>query len=218
MILFAADNHYDTHAGEALYECIEDGYDIRFHEDEWTCFDDGDLAGRYDLMMLNMISGSCDLPMPGPAAEQNVLGYLQAGRPLFLLHGASAAFWQWDWWRPIVGFRWVRGDDADGFEASHHPRQPYTIRVTKCRHPLCRRLKNADIPEDELYVEMEQTCPTMTLMETTTGAGTSPMCYETISPWGGRIVGYIPGHAPAVVRQDENVENCRTIVDYLLAG
>jgi len=34
MILFAADNHYDTHAGRVLYDEIKDAYDLEFHEDE----------------------------------------------------------------------------------------------------------------------------------------------------------------------------------------
>ena len=38
--------------------------------------------------------------------------------PLLLLHGSSAAFWHWDWWRRIVGYRWVRGNDPDGIPAS----------------------------------------------------------------------------------------------------
>ena len=34
MILFAADNHYNTHAGSVLYDAIKDDFDIRFFEDE----------------------------------------------------------------------------------------------------------------------------------------------------------------------------------------
>ena len=217
MILFAADNHYDTHAGRALFECIEPYYDIRFYEDDWSCLNQGDLADQYALLMLNLIGGACNIPPPTPAAEKNVQEYLRSGRPLFLLHGASAAFWQCSWWRPVVGFRWVRGEDPDGFAPSSHPAQPYVVEVAKSRHPLCQLLQEASQPEDELYVALEQTCPTVTLMETTIPEGTFPMCYETITPWGGRIVAYIPGHAADVVRLPNNVTNCRSIIDYLLA-
>jgi len=116
-----------------------------------------------------------------------------------------------------VGLRWVREDDPDGFAPSTHPRQPYLVRVAKSRHPLCQLLQEAAIPEDELYVDLEQTCPIVTLMETTITEGTFPMCYETTTPWGGKIVGYIPGHAADVVRLHYNVANCRIIIDYLLA-
>jgi len=216
MILFAADNHYGTHCGKELFQCIKPFYNIRFYEDDWTCFNEDNLSGRYSLIMLNMISGSCDIPMPGSGAEPEILEYLQSGGNMFLLHGASAAFWQWKWWREIVGFRWVRPDDPDGFPPSSHPYKSCTIQLAKSRHPLCRCLQEVFIPENELYIELEQTCPTVTLMETTTDEGTFPMCYVTITEWGGIIVGYIPGHIPEVVRLPGNIANCRAIIDYLL--
>ena len=217
-ILFAADNHYNTHAGKVLHECIRSSYNITFTEDDWACFNEDDLSARYSIVMLNLISGSCGVPMPDHAAEGHMQAYLRSGGGLFLLHGASAAFWQWDWWRALVGYRWVREDDPDGFTPSIHPIRPYTVRVAKSRHPLCQLLQEVAIPEDELYVELEQTCPTATLMETTTDEGTFPMCYETITPWGGRIVVYIPGHTADVIRLPGNVANCRTIIDYLLTS
>ena len=216
MILFAADNHYSTNAGRALFECIEPHYDIRFYEDNWDCFNQESLADQYSLLILNLISGSCNVPVPGPAAEKNVYEYVRSGGFLFLLHGASAAFWQWDWWRALTGFRWVREDDPDGFNPSCHPVRPYRVEVNKCRHPLCQRLQSVSIPEDELYIDLEQTCPAVTLMATKTDEGSFPMCYETITTWGGRIVGYIPGHAPHVVKLPKNIANCRTIIDWLL--
>ncbi len=218
MILFAADNHYDTHAGRALFECIEPYYGIRFYEDDWNALNQEHLADQHDLLMLNLIGDSCGIPPPSAAAQKNVLEYLQTGGPLFLLHGGSAAFWQCPWWRAIVGFRWVRYEDPDGFTPSTHTVQPYVVEVAKSRHPLCRRLQEASLPEDELYVDLEQTCHTVTLMQTTTPAGTFPMCYEAITPWGGKIITYIPGHAADVVRLPCNVANCRCIIDYLLAA
>ena len=216
MILFAADRHYDTHPGKALYEEIVGSYDVDFYEEDWSCFEQADIKGKYDLIMLNMISGCCDVPSPTERGENNVRAYLEAGGNFLLLHGASAAFWNCDWWRPVVGYRWVRGNDPDGFPSSTHPRRPYTLKVSKCRHPLCRELQEVELPEDELYINMEQTCPAMTLMETTTDEGTFPQCYEASTPWGGIIIGYIPGHGAQVVQLDEMVANCRNLVDYLL--
>lgn len=213
-ILFASDIHYDTHGGRALYEAL--GGDIDFHEDEWSCFEEP-LVGRVDLLILSMISGACDIPPPSEAAEQNVRAYVESGGDLFLVHSGSAAFWQCDWWRALVGFRWVRGEDPDGFPHSLHPTQPYTVVVSKTRHPLAQKLQPVEIPADELYTQLEQTCPTVTLMETTVEAGTYPMCYESHTAWGGRIVGYLPGHAAEVVQFPGNVANCRAIIDYFLA-
>ena len=119
MILFAADNHYGTHAGQNLYECLRPHHEIQFHEDDWRCLIEGNLAEKYDLLMFHLIGGTCDVPAPGPVAEQQVKEYLQAGKPMFLLHGSSATFWQCAWWRSIVGFRWVRKEDPDEFAPVH---------------------------------------------------------------------------------------------------
>jgi hypothetical protein len=214
MILFAADNHYGQHPGRVLYEQLKSEYPIEFHEDDWTCFGQ-DLVARYELLVLNLIAGTCEVPVPGPEAEVQVKAWLNAGKPVLLLHGASAAFWHWEWWRPLAGYRWVRPNDPDGVASSHHPVRPYAARVSKARHPLCRRLQDVEMPEDEIYLNLEQTSPVMTLMETTTDEGTFPMCHETITPHGGRILAYIPGHRPDVVAQPGNVANCRTLLDYL---
>jgi hypothetical protein len=216
MILFAADNHYGTHPGKVLHEQISDSYDIRFFEDDWSCFEDQSLMASCDLLVLNMISGCCDIPAPGQQGIDNVRAYCEAGGSLLLLHGASAAFWQCDWWRPIVGHRWVRGNDPDGFEPSTHPRQPYTITPAKCRHSLCAQLQVVELPEDEIYTELEQTCPTMVLMTTEVNGKTYPQCYEATSPWGGRILGFLPGHDEAAVRTPALVANCRLLIDSLL--
>jgi hypothetical protein len=216
MILFAADNHYGQHSGRAVYEGIRDRYEIDFHEDDWSCFE-RPLVDRVDLLVLNMIAGTCDVPPPADACEEHVRAYVDAGKPMLLLHGGSAAFWPWDWWRALVGFRWVRGNDPDGFESSTHPVRPYDVRVCKARHPLCAKLQDMSLPEDEIYTCLEQTCPTWTLMETTTDEGTFPMCYEAATPAGGRVLGFLPGHHPEVCGRPELLANVSTIMEGVLS-
>ena len=188
-IVFAADNHYDQHPGAVLHDAIGEGYDMAFFEDDWSGLADGDLMGACDLLMLNMISGSCGVDPPGREAQWQVATYLQGGGNVLLLHGASAAFWQWDWWRPIVGHRWVRPDDPDGFPPSAHPIRPYRLDVSTCRHPLCESLQPADVPADEIYTHLEQTCPTTWLMQTTIDEGTFVQCYEATTPGSGTLIG-----------------------------
>ena len=218
MILLAADNHYGTHAGQNLFECLRPHHEIQFHEDDWRCLMEENLAEKYDLLMFHLIGGTCDVPAPGPVAEQQVKEYLQAGKPMFLLHGSSAAFWQCAWWRSIVGFRWVRKEDPDGFAPSSHPIRPYLVEVAKSRHPLCQQLQDVAQPSDEIYINLEQSCPATTLMTTTIEEGTFPMAYETITPWGGKIVSYLPGHAPEAVQHSGNVANCCSIIEYLITS
>ena len=216
-IVFAADNHYGQHPGAVLYGAIGEAYDIAFFEDDWSGLADGKLMGACDLLMLNMISGSCGVDPPGREAQWQVATYLQGGGNVLLLHGASAAFWQWDWWPPIVGHRWVRPDDPDGFPPSAHPVRAYRLEVSTSRHPLCESLQPADVPEDEIYTHLEQTCPTTWLMQTTTDEGTFVQCYEAATPGGGTLIGFLPGHRPEVAGSDVMVANARVLIDYLLA-
>lgn len=215
MILFAADNHYGAHSGRTLYQQLADAYPIDFSEDDWSCFLGEPLEDRYQLLILNLIADTCGVPAPCAESGAAVKAYLEAGRPMLLLHGASAAFWHEDWWRPIVGYRWVRNHDPDGSPASHHPTRPYTVVPSIGRHPLIQRLAPLKLPADEIYMALEQTCPTVTLLETTTDEGTFPQAYECVSPWGGRIIGYLPGHASQVVSQSGLVDHVRVLMEDL---
>jgi hypothetical protein len=214
MLYFAADDHYNSNPGKMIYEEIKDRHDIKFSENDWSIFSEG-LADDCDLLILNMIADTCGLEKPDAEAEKHVKAYCEKGGNILLLHGGSAAFWHWDWWRPIVGYRWVRPNDPDQVEKSTHPVRPYKVNVSKTRHPLCGKLKDMDLPEDEIYTSLEQTCPAMVLMETTTDEGTFAQCYENITPWGGKIVGFIPGHRESVTRHPDLVHNVNTLIEYL---
>ena len=119
-------------------------------------------------------------------------------------------------WRPIVGLRWVRHGDPDGTAASHHPVRPYQVVVSETRHPLCTQLADMDLPRDEVYMKLEQTCPVMVLMETTTDEGTFPQCHINQTPWGGTMIGFLPGHRKQVIRSKSVLDNCRVLINYLL--
>jgi len=52
-------------------------------------------------------------------------------------------------------------------------------------------------------------------MTTDTEEGTFPQVYETRTPWDGRIIGVIPGHAPAVTTHPALIANLNTIIEAL---
>jgi hypothetical protein len=192
---------------------------IAFYENDLTPLNDGSiLSGDCELLILNLIAGTGNQPLAGAEAEKSLRVYLERGNPLLLVHGGSAAFWHWPWWRSIVGYRWVRGDDPDGFAPSTHPTRGYRLDVSKARHPLCKQLKSFDVPEDEIYIRLEQTCPATVLMETTTVEGTFPQCYECTTAWGGRVIGFLPGHKPQVAGSDDVAETVATLIRDLTRG
>lgn len=217
MIIFAADNHYDVHPGKTIYTGLKNSYkDMIFSEDDWSVFVKDDMKNKCSLLVLNMIAATCNVEPPDKEAEKEVRAYCEKGGNVLLIHGSSAAFWQWDWWRKIVGFRWVRGNDPDGVVPSTHPTRPYKVTISKSRHPLSAKLAEMDLPEDEIYINLEQVCPAMTIMETKTDEGTFVQCYESITPWGGKIIGFIPGHKPAVTGSEVYLSNIKVLIDYLI--
>ncbi|XHR28269.1 MAG: ThuA domain-containing protein [Chthoniobacteraceae bacterium] len=217
MITFLADDHYNAHPGAALHEAIAGRFSIAFAENDLSPLEAPGFAEKTELLILNVIGETCGQPAPSAAAEKAVRAYVEAGKPLLLLHGSSAAFWQWAWWREIVGLRWVRGGDPDGVEPSTHPVRPYRVDVSKCRHPLCKKLQPMDLGEDEIYTRLEQVCPVTVLLETTTVEGTFPQAWENTTPWGGRVIGFLPGHKKEIVQAPAMVANAVTLIEDLLA-
>jgi hypothetical protein len=214
MIYFFADNHYDAHPGAAIHDELKPSLEMSFFEDDLSALSSPNFANECELLILNLIGGTCGTQLANAEAEKSVRAYLENGRPLLLLHGASAAFWHWDWWRELVGFRWVRSNDPDGVAASSHPTRPYRLEVAKSRHPLCKLLQPIDIPEDEIYINLEQTCPVTILMSTTTEEGTFPQCHENQTPWGGKVIGFLPGHRPTVTRHPDVLRNVKALIEY----
>ena len=107
MIDFFADNHYDAHPGRVIFEHLPERLRrrIRFDEDDWRRLETGGWIDDCELVVLHLIGGSCGVAHPGPGAERAMRAWCERGGDLLLLHGASAAFWQWPWWRTIVGRR-----------------------------------------------------------------------------------------------------------------
>lgn len=218
MIYFFADNHYGTRPGFLQYQGLRSEFSLSFHEDDWSEMGRDGFAADCSLLLLNMIGDTCSVPHPGEAAERQLRAYVQSGRNLLLLHGSSAAFWQWEWWRRWVGLRWVRGNDPDGVPPSTHPVRNFRVDLHKSRHPLCRLLSPMEIPEDEIYIHLEETGPIATLMTTRTDEGTFPQCYECLTPWGGRMIGFLPGHRPEVAGSPVLLANIRVLLLSLLSG
>lgn len=214
-ILLAADDHYGQHCADHLRPAFAD-HQVRFLENDLTPLGADDWVDGTDLLALHCIAGTCGNPMPGPDIEAQVRRWLKAGKPLLLLHGASAAFWHWDWWRPLVGHRWVRKNDPDGAPPSTHPVRPYRVTVQRGRHPLCERLVDLDLPADEIYIDLEQTCQTWQLMTTATDEGAYVQCHAHVTAHGGEVIGFLPGHAPAVTTDERVHRAIRTLAHHLL--
>ena len=218
MIYFFADDHYGVHPGRNIFEHLPEELkkNITFVENDWTLLESGVWLNDCELLILNMIGATCKLPHPDGNAEKAVRKWCEKGGNILLLHGSSAAFWQWEWWRNIVGFRWVRPNDPDKIQPSVHPVKPYFVRIAKSRHPLCAKLQPFALESDEIYTELEQVSPAMVLMETFIEEGVFPQCAETVTSWNGRIMSFIPGHKPEATSDKNLIANIDMIINYLM--
>lgn len=217
MIYFFADDHFGKHCGKNIFETLPQQLQkaISFYENEFDVLENSNWPEDCELLILNMIGNTCGLLHPNANAEAKVKKYLEQGGSILLLHGSSAAFWQWDWWRTLPGFRWVRPGDPDNVVKSVHPVKPCTVRICKVRHPLAERLQSMDLPSDEIYTELEQVAPAMILMDTFIEEGVYPQCWETLTPWGGKLLNFLSGHKPEITTSPELINNIVCLIEYL---
>lgn len=217
MIYFFADDHFQTHCGKIIFENLPDGIkkDTLFLENDFALAESGEWVKDCELLILNMIGTTCGNPHAGEGMKKALLSYMEKGGNILLLHGSSSAFWQWDFWRKVVGFRWVRPGDPDGIVPSTHPVKDYTVSVCKTRHPLKEKLSDFMLKEDEIYIELEQVSPCTILMETKIREGTYPQAFETITHRGGKIISFLPGHRKEAASAPLLISNISQIIHYL---
>ena len=74
MIYFFADDHYNVHPGKVIFEHLPDDRKsgIRFFENDWTVLESASWLNDCELLILNLIGTTCNLPHPGPGAEKAV--------------------------------------------------------------------------------------------------------------------------------------------------
>ena len=206
MNYFFADDHYGVNPGRHIFELLPEDFraETVFTENDWSVLESGEWAKDCGLLALHMIAGTCGQPLPGPGAEKAVRAYCERGGDLLLLHGSSAAFWHWSWWRGMVGLRWVRPEDPDGIAPSTHPVVPCSVEVTKVRHPLASELRKIELPTDEVYIDLE-----------TVNGKTYPQAYLAETPWGGRIAAFIPGHKPECTQNPDLIADITALTQWL---
>ena len=210
MIYFFSDSHFDKHCGANLFNRFPAELKARtvFTENQWDILESGSWEKDCELLILNMIGTTCGQPHAGEAAEAAVKRYVERGGNILMLHGSSAAFWHWEWWRKICAFRWVR--------RSVHPVRDFTVTPAKCRHALITKLQPFTLENDEIYIRCEQTLPMTVLMETNTDEGIYPQCVECINPYGGKQIIFLPGHKVESFDNKEFIADNLILIDYLL--
>lgn len=220
MIYFFADNHYQAFPGENIYNAFEPNLKrkTKFYSDQdaINMLESGEWLQDCELLILHLIGETCDLPHAGRGAEQAIRQWYDRGGNILLLHGSSAAFWQWEWFRKISGMRWVRPGDPDGVKPSTHPVRACRVLPCKTRHELITVLMPMDLPTDEIYIDLEQVSPLTALMGVNIEEGYHLQCFEAYSKAGGKILSFLPGHCADAIKSPGFMHNIHILTDYLL--
>ncbi len=191
-------------------------FPIKFFEDDISVLAGKEFLRNCSLLIVNLICGTGSLGMPGEEIEVPLKEYCMRGRPLFLVHAGSAAFWHWEWWRKLTGLRWVRENNPEGKEPSVHPVKDFLVVPAKSSHTIVKELKSFELKNDEIYTKLEKTQPVDVLMETTIDEGTFPMAFVSKNEWGGKVLGFLPGHKPESFENKELIHDVKTIIKYAL--
>jgi len=218
MIQFFADDHYDAHPGRVIYDALPDELRTRiaFHENDWQALSSGAWLQDCELLVLHLIGGTCDQPHPDGAAEKHIRQWCEQGGNLLLLHGSSAAFWEWPWWRKLMALRWVRAEDPDGAPESYHPVHPYEVTRCDSANPLAARLREMSLPKDEIYAKLAEQGPFDLLLETSIPEGRFPQCVQQTTPWKGTIIHFLPGHYACGAGHPDLVYNVKILIEALM--
>lgn len=213
-LIFFADRHYDARCGQIQAELLDDLADIHFIEEDYgtlnTCLE-RHAGDPHAVLALNAITGTPGNLEPDPATEPLVKAHLEAGKDLWVLHGSSAAFWPWSWWRELMRLRWVRGEDPDGMPASCHPIVPFNLEPTDAGRTAIPGLSSCPVPEDELYINLEDKGDYEAWMTVEHDGRRWPQAYRYRSPWNGWICGWIPGHREEAIRSEGMTKTLRML-------
>lgn len=214
-LIFLTDNHANN-AARSLGDSLKDDYSIDIFESDWSTVP-ADITG-YDILLVSIIAGCDGNAQPGEELAQTVKHYLDAAKPLLILHGGSAAFPNHPWWRQLVGYRWVRKNDPAGQPASVHPIRRLEARLCDVAHPLASKLKPFTVETEEIYTQLEKTAPSVILMDCECDGRTWPQVYISKSQDGGRVAGFIPGHHASTLLMPSVQHNIRALVNYCVNG
>ena len=216
--LFLSDNHYKSYGGRALAAALSHDFEFEFLEDDYGDHLSKLNLGKFDLLVTSAVGGTPGAPHAPLEVESRVRQWLESGVPIVLIHGGSATFWKWAWWRRMVGLRWVRCNDPDNVLPSSHPITAYSLSRASEGDTAEPRLEPMDVPEDELYINLETTRPFRVLLETNFKGQTFPQAYVSSGPNERTVLGYLPGHRSDLAGHPTTVENISRLIRFASAS
>ena len=196
VVILFADRHYGAAPGRAQAELLRPFCKVHYIEEDYSALIAALAAHPEATLAFNSIAGTPGNPAPAPELEAPLKAHLAAGRPLWILHGGSAACWPWAWWRQLMPLRWVRNGDPDQMPVSTHPVVPLHLVATPAALAFFPNLPAiTDLPTDELYIKLAAQHSFETWLTINYEGVDYPQACSATSAWGGAIHCFLPGHS-----------------------
>jgi len=151
-----------------------------------------DLRDRYDVLVLY------DMPKTlSDTGTRHFRAFAEAGRGIVVVHHAIVSYPDWDWYRDLVGARYL--ERPQGGQSASTYRHDEQMRIAIARaHPVTEGLASFAVL-DETYKGM-WLAPTNTVLLTTDNpTGDPPVVWVSAYPRS-RVVTVQPGHGPEAHR------------------
>lgn len=188
-VLWVGGGHWhDTlQTAAVLRRCLEssDRFHVTYTENTATLMQ----LKPYNIILLNGMLASIE-----PKEEQSLLAAVRAGKPLLVLHAASASFRRPPPAKPNdpvaehPEFYRMLG----GYVQRHPPFGPFRVRVIAPRHPVTQGVADFEI-EDELFLFRNLEADNEVLLETDFEGAKQPLAWTRT--WGsGKVLHIALGH------------------------
>ncbi|MFW6060549.1 MAG: Gfo/Idh/MocA family oxidoreductase [Phycisphaeraceae bacterium] len=190
VVLLADNHHADPVTGEGGREGLAEAVraigaeSVEVIKAEQHSIEPGDLQGA-DLLLLYHTQRAST-----PAARQAIGGWVEAGKPLGIVHCGIGAYADWPTFRQWMGRHWVwRGEP--GMQPSGHPHEPCEIEVTSPER-FDPGWATAWLPRDEVYVQLHEAAPVHELAVGRISTGQQPIAWQSVAQ--PNVAVWAPGH------------------------
>ena len=215
-VIYFSDRHYDAFPGRAQAELLKPLCELLYIEEDYSALLDALKRWPEATLAFNSIVGTPGNMLAPAEVEVPLHTHLARGAALWILHGGSAAFWPWAWWRQAMPLRWVRNADPDNLTPSTHPVVPFLITPTPYALEHLPGLTEVSLPADEIYIRLAAHQPFTTLLTTCHDGVVYPQAYESRTPWGGALHGFLPGHNSACLSNPDYIKTFTTLAKHWL--
>lgn len=215
-VIYFADRHYDAFPGRAQAALLKPLCDLVYIEEDYAALIDALRNWPDATLAFNSILGTPGNLTAPAGLEEPLRNHINRGAALWILHGGSAAFWPWSWWRQLMPLRWVRNADPDNPTPSIHPVVPFIITPTAYALEQLPALREVSLPTDEIYIRLAAQHPFDTLLSTCYDGVIYPQAYSARTPSGGALHGFLPGHKAECLTNADYISTFTTLAGYWL--